>query len=79
MIVAGLKGVVATMWSIGDQDAPVVAEAYSRKLLELRDSGTLGKEQTGAAYALHEAVKVLRDQVGEDKVTRWAPFVHFGA
>ena len=49
MLVAGFKGVVATMWSIGDQDAPVVVEAYSRKLLELRDSETLGKGQTGAA------------------------------
>ena len=79
MLVAGFKGVVATMWSIGDDDAPVVVEAFYRKLLELRSSGNLGKGQTGAAYALHEAVKVLRDKVGESKVLKWAPFVHFGA
>ncbi|VDB95593.1 unnamed protein product [Peniophora sp. CBMAI 1063] len=77
MLVAGFKGVIATMWSIGDEDAPVVAEAYYKKLLELRSSGAV-KAGTGAAYALHEAVKVLREKVGEEKVVKWAPFVHFG-
>ena len=33
---------------------------------------------TGAAYALHEAVKVLRETVGESNFMRWAPFVHYG-
>jgi len=27
---------------------------------------------------LHEAVKYLREQVGEDNFARWVPFVHFG-
>ncbi|KZV73909.1 hypothetical protein PENSPDRAFT_252184 [Peniophora sp. CONT] len=78
MLVAGFKGVVATMWSIGDEDAPIVVEAYYRKLLELRSSGLLGSGQTGASYALHEAVAVLRKRVGESAFVRWAPFVHFG-
>ncbi|VDB99559.1 unnamed protein product [Peniophora sp. CBMAI 1063] len=78
MLAVGFKGVVATMWSIGDADAPVVVEAYYKKLLEMRSAGTLGKGETGAAYALHEAVKVLRDRVGERDFSRWAPFVHFG-
>ncbi|KZV61080.1 hypothetical protein PENSPDRAFT_314518 [Peniophora sp. CONT] len=78
MLAVGFKGVVATMWSIGDRDAPIVVEAYYKKLLELRRAGAVGKGQTGAAYALHEAVKVLRD-VDEKNFLSWAPFVHFGA
>ncbi|KZV59768.1 TPR-like protein [Peniophora sp. CONT] len=78
MLVVGFKGVIATMWSIGDEDAPIVAEAYYKKLMELRSSGAVGTGQTGAAYALHEAVKVLREKVGEQNFVKWAPFVHFG-
>lgn len=78
MLAVGFKGVVATMWSIGDADAPIVVEAYYKKLLELRRTGAVGKGETGAAYALHEAVKVLRDHVGENNFLQWAPFVHFG-
>ncbi|KZV73846.1 hypothetical protein PENSPDRAFT_602429 [Peniophora sp. CONT] len=78
MLAVGFKGVVATMWSIYDVDAPVIVEAYYRKLLELRGSGKLAAGYTGAAYALHEAMKVLRERVGEEKFERWAPFVHFG-
>lgn len=78
MLAVGFKGVVATMWSIGDKEAPIVVEAYYSKLLELRNGGKVGKGQTGAAYALHEAVKVLREHVGEKDFVSWAPFVHFG-
>ncbi|VDC07753.1 unnamed protein product [Peniophora sp. CBMAI 1063] len=78
MLAVGFKGVVATMWSIGDQDAPLIAEAYYKELLELRGSDKLRKGETGAAYALHEATKRLREKVGEQAFARWAPFVHFG-
>ena len=78
MLAVGFKGVIATTWAIGDSDAPIVAEAYYRKLLELRSTPGAIQGQTGAAYALHEAVKVLRDHVGEEKIVKWAPFVHFG-
>ncbi|KZV65474.1 hypothetical protein PENSPDRAFT_638363 [Peniophora sp. CONT] len=78
MLVVGFKGVIATMWSIGDEDAPIVAEAYYKKLLELRSSGAVGAGRTGAAYALHDAAKVLREKVGEQNFVKWAPFVHFG-
>ncbi|KZV66480.1 hypothetical protein PENSPDRAFT_585245 [Peniophora sp. CONT] len=81
MLAVGFKGVVGTMWSIGDNEAPVVVEAYYRKLLELRDNGTCEAGQTGAAYALHDAMRHLRELVGEADIVRWAPgpFVHFGA
>ncbi|KZV62755.1 hypothetical protein PENSPDRAFT_641808 [Peniophora sp. CONT] len=80
MLAVGFKGVVATMWSIGDADAPVVVEAYYKTLLELRLApGAVPRGSTGAAYALHEATKYLREKVGETEFVRWAPFVHFGA
>lgn len=78
MLAVGYKGVVATMWSIRDEDAPLIVEAYYKKLLELRASGMVGKAKTGAAYALHEAAKRLREKIGEKEFLRWAPFVHFG-
>ncbi|VDC06483.1 unnamed protein product [Peniophora sp. CBMAI 1063] len=78
MLAVGYKGVIATMWSIDDNSAPLVVEAYYRKLLQLRASGTLGKGETGAAYALHEATRRLREEVGDKKFAHWAPFVHFG-
>lgn len=79
MLAVGFKGVIATMWSIKDEDAPVIVEAYYKKLLELRGSGNVQRGQTGAAYALHEAAKRLREKVGEGAFERWVPFVHFGA
>ncbi|KZV69399.1 TPR-like protein [Peniophora sp. CONT] len=85
MLAVGFKGVVATLWSIADEDGPIVVEAYYRELLARLRLGDkkdgAGKEQTGAAYALHEAVRVLRERFkGEEveNVLRWAPFVHFG-
>ena len=65
MLAVGFKGVIATMWSIYDDDAPVIVEAYYKKLLELRASGTVPLGHTGAAYALHHAMGVLREKVGE--------------
>ncbi|VDB87837.1 unnamed protein product [Peniophora sp. CBMAI 1063] len=78
MLAVGYKGVIATMWSIMDADAPVVVDAYYKELLQLRGSGTLGKGETGAAYALHEATRVLREKAGKKEFMRWVPFVHFG-
>ncbi|KZV67424.1 hypothetical protein PENSPDRAFT_635733 [Peniophora sp. CONT] len=78
MMAVGFKGVIATMWSIHDQDGPIIVEAYYKNLLELRASGTVPRGHTGAAYALHHAVEVLRKEVGESYFERWVPFVHFG-
>ncbi|VDB83404.1 unnamed protein product [Peniophora sp. CBMAI 1063] len=78
-LAVGFKGVIATMWSIRDNDAPLVVESYYRTLLELRKSGNPSGGGTGAAYALHEAAKHLREKVGANELARWAPFVHFGA
>ena len=78
MLAVGFKGVIATMWSIMDNDAPILVEAYYKKLLELRQAPDAIEGQTMAAYALHEAVKVLREHVGEKNFVKWTPFVYFG-
>lgn len=74
MLAAGFSSVVGTMWSISDDDAPSVADAfYSALRWNTRDGGDVR-----AAYALHAAVRGLRQKVGEKEFLRWVPFVHFG-
>ncbi|KAG8754809.1 hypothetical protein FRC11_006444, partial [Ceratobasidium sp. 423] len=60
MIMAGYPTVIATMWSIGDSDAPLIAEhTYAEMLAD-------GKPDSAkAARALHRAVGILRHEVGE--------------
>ena len=74
MLTIGFKSVVGTMWSIRDCDAPVIADAlYS----ELHDQITSGAN-INVGLALHKAVDILGERVGEDDVLSWAPYVHFG-
>ncbi|QRV93604.1 CHAT domain protein [Ceratobasidium sp. AG-Ba] len=73
MLIAGYPSVIGTMWSIKDEDAPLVADIVYSELL--RD----GKmDHTRSARALHKAVKVLREKVGDKQIWRWAPFIHIG-
>ncbi|KAF8598974.1 hypothetical protein BDV93DRAFT_512022 [Ceratobasidium sp. AG-I] len=74
MLVAGYPSVIATMWSIGDYDAPVVADHVYGQLI---GGGQIDWRR--AARALHTAVGVLREKVGEKEYTRWVPYVHIGA
>ena len=78
MLVVGFRGVVATMWSIQDSDAPIIVEAFYTKLLALRREEGVALKGTGAPYALHEATRALREKVGEKNFMRWVPFVHLG-
>lgn len=73
MLMAGYRSVFATMWSIGDNDAPVVAEEVYAYLLKGRRM-----ERWREAYALHHALNRLREKVGEEAFVKWVPFVHFG-
>ncbi|THV02200.1 hypothetical protein K435DRAFT_653833 [Dendrothele bispora CBS 962.96] len=73
MLTVGYQSVIATMWSIWDEDAPILVKALYSSLL---GEGSFGR--VDAAYALHDAVKHLRDKIGEEKFERWVPFVHFG-
>ena len=72
MLMAGYGNVVATMWSIRDNDGPIVAEEFYKYLIEADG------DSSKASYALHHAVARLRNLRGEDKFERWVPFIHFG-
>ncbi|KAJ7312280.1 CHAT domain-containing protein [Mycena albidolilacea] len=72
MLLAGYRGVIGTMWSIMDQDAPQVAGDVYAHLLEASPP-----DPRRAAEALHLAVCKLREQ--KKSFLRWVPFIHFGA
>jgi CHAT domain-containing protein len=76
MLAAGYRSVIATMWSIRDNDAPLIAgEVYPRLV-----SGP-APDSTMAAHALHHAVKRLRGELqktGSPGFLSWVPFIHVG-
>ncbi|CAE6372838.1 unnamed protein product [Rhizoctonia solani] len=74
MLMAGYRSVIATMWSVKDDDAPFVADKVYEQLM--RD-GKLGNGEAGRA--LHKAVAGLRDRVGEKEFGRWVPYIHIGS
>ena len=71
MISAGYCGVIGTMWSIKDDDAPKVADAVYAHLLK-----DPNPDATQAAFALHEAVKKLHDE--STSFFSWVPYIHVG-
>lgn len=73
MLMAGYKTVVATMWSIGDEDAPLVAEEVYGHLFE---GGV--PDPRRAAVALHKATERLREKVGIRALVKWVPYIHIG-
>ena len=74
MLLVGYRGVVGTMWSIMDDDAPKVADAvYSKLFKEPHPDPTL------TAFALHEAVKKLCNESTKKKsFSSWVPYIHVG-
>jgi CHAT domain-containing protein len=73
MLLAGYRGVVATMWSIQDDLAPEVADEFYRRIME----GERRPDNRKAAEALHYSVQKLRKKGGVP-LTSWIPFVHLG-
>ena len=73
MLLAGYGSIVATMWSIRDDDGPIVAEKFYTYLI-----GEAGGDSTKAAYALHDAVAHLREVRGKKDFGSWVPFIHLG-
>jgi CHAT domain-containing protein len=72
MLLAGYRGVIATMWSIKDNDAPFVAdEVYAYLFKDQRP------DPKRAAHALHHAVQKLRKDKGVPLLS-WVPFIHVG-
>ena len=72
LLLAGYRGVIGTMWSIMDKDAPDVADEVYTELLSMDKP-----DSSQAAYALHVAVKNLRQKPNQSFFS-WVPFVHFG-
>ncbi|KAH6867440.1 CHAT domain-containing protein [Coprinopsis sp. MPI-PUGE-AT-0042] len=81
MLAAGYCRVVATMWSIGDANAPLVADDFYSYLFSHREEGG-GNSVDGSisAYALHHAVQQLRGSLdnSDNSLLAWVPYVHFG-
>lgn len=74
MLLAGYRGVIATMWSIGDAVAPQVAEDVYAHIFK---NGA--PDATQAAYALHLAIQKLQEESkGGASFFSWVPFVHIG-
>ncbi|KAI0032115.1 CHAT domain-containing protein [Vararia minispora EC-137] len=79
MLAVGYRSVIGTMWSIGDRDAPIVADVFYASLKKLREEEPEAmKGRSTVAYALHDAVQFLQERVEEDRFLEWVPFVHFG-
>jgi CHAT domain-containing protein len=72
MLLAGYRGVVATMWSIQDDLAPEVADEFYRHMME----GGRRPDGRKAAEALHYSIVKLRKK--GISPTSWVPFVHLG-
>jgi CHAT domain-containing protein len=74
MLSAGYRGVIATMWSIMDSDAPLVADEVYSQLFRYSEP-----DPTRAAHALHNAVKKLaKDSNRTKSFLEWVPFIHIG-
>ncbi|KAJ7692241.1 CHAT domain-containing protein [Mycena rosella] len=73
MLLAGYQGIVATMWSIMDRDAPDVAGDFYQYMF--REENV---DHTKAAHALHHAVEKLRKRKGGRVFLSWVPFIHMG-
>ncbi|EUC56019.1 aromatic di-alanine and TPR containing protein, partial [Rhizoctonia solani AG-3 Rhs1AP] len=74
MLMAGYSSVIATMWPVHGEDAPLVANNVYAELMKDRRVGN-GE----AGRALHNAVATLRERVGEEKYERWVPYIHIGS
>ncbi|KAJ6631916.1 CHAT domain-containing protein, partial [Mycena sp. CBHHK59/15] len=78
LLFAGFPSVVATMWTIYDQDGPEIADSFYGHLFhhaDITSDPPVFPDLTESARALHLAVAKLRPKV---PFARWVPFVHFG-
>ncbi|KAJ7715093.1 CHAT domain-containing protein [Mycena maculata] len=71
-IAAGFRGAIGTLWSMNDQDGPVVAETVYSHIF--RDGQQ--PQASDAAEALQLAVNKLKTQ--KVPYHRWIPFIHMG-
>jgi len=78
LLFAGFHGVIATLWTINDEDGPKVAGPFYEHLFQnsRRDSELQPPNLSDAAKALRVAVDELRKQGASFK--RWVSFAHYG-
>jgi tetratricopeptide (TPR) repeat protein len=70
---AGFPSVVGTLWPINDHYSVEVAEEVYRGMI---DGDKLDVRKSAAALNL--AVRRLRDKLGGESVSVWAPYIHIG-
>ncbi|KAJ7249064.1 hypothetical protein C8J57DRAFT_1357558, partial [Mycena rebaudengoi] len=77
---AGFGGVIATMWTMNDNDGPKIADTFYEYLFQDCSPDSVSPrvpDLSKAAKALHLAVKALYREPGMT-FARWVPFVHHG-
>ncbi|KAJ7896193.1 CHAT domain-containing protein [Mycena leptocephala] len=80
LMFAGFHQVVATMWTMQDNDGPKIADTFYKHLFKDCDPNAnppVLPDLAKAAEALHMAVAELRAEPGIS-FKRWVPFVHYG-
>jgi CHAT domain-containing protein len=73
MIFAGFKAAIGTLWSINDNDGPVIAAAVYSHVFKDGEQPAI----SNTAEALHYAIRSLRERGGVPP-HRWVPFIHIG-
>ncbi|KAJ7815011.1 CHAT domain-containing protein [Mycena leptocephala] len=71
-LAAGFQSVVGTLWSMNDQDGPLVAEVFYSHLFRAGRQ----PQASDAAEALQLAVRELKARNIPHE--RWIPFIHMG-
>ncbi|KAI0048503.1 hypothetical protein FA95DRAFT_1453955, partial [Auriscalpium vulgare] len=71
----GFRGIVGTLWGMADEDGPLLAKEFYRRILH--------PEKQDAPVNFKDAAKVLKDVTKEMRrqnvpLHRWVPFVHIG-
>ncbi|MEV6478070.1 CHAT domain-containing protein [Streptomyces sp. NPDC051657] len=74
---AGFTQVIGTLWPVDDEEAAEIANHFYAKVTT-DPAFSSGSGAQGAAHALHEAVRVRREQ-NPDTPTLWGAHVHYGA
>ncbi|KDN33054.1 hypothetical protein RSAG8_13856, partial [Rhizoctonia solani AG-8 WAC10335] len=74
MLITGYAIVIATVWFLVDDDAPI---AVNKVCAQRMNDGKIGNGGTGRA--LHHAFAGLREKVGEKEFRRWVPYIHSGS
>lgn len=70
---SGFQHAIGTLWGARDSAAVAVATSFYKYLAQDQHDGNMD-----VAYALHHAVKDLRNASYGGNVLQWAPFIHVG-